>query len=132
MFPFCFLLNCCYLSSMPHLPCIHHIPTIMLFLLKTAENHIFFQSFKNSSGLKSSRKLLSLDLHFTIHYLLLLLALPEHCSLCTAVSYICSPNSLSFSLFLPKPKPKRRLTFHSADDAGMTSRFITMTPIRRI
>lgn len=84
------------------------------FLLKTTESHILLKSFKNPSRVKPGRKLLSPDMHFTIHYLLLLLAHSECCSLCTAVSNIYGPNSLSFSLCLPKPiTQERTFIFHT-------------------
>lgn len=82
------------------------ILTIRLsFLLKTTESYILLKLFKEFFKIKAQQKTL-LDLHFTVHYLLLLFALSEHLSLCTAVSNIYSPNSLSFPLVYPKLKPR--------------------------
>ena len=96
-----------YVDSVPS------IMTIRLFVIlaQTSESYILFKGFKNPSRLKPSRKLLSPDLHFTIHYLLLLFALSEHCSLCTAVSYIYIVQThYLFPFAYPNLKPKRRLS----------------------
>lgn len=104
----CFLLNCIYLSPTPHLPSVHNILTIRLFVILGQDvQHYTLQSFKSYLKLKSGRKFLSPDLHFAIYYLLLWLAL---------FLYYCEPHMQSkvvifFPICLPKPETEEKMNF---------------------